>query len=110
MLTCREGHREKPSGPIESVTMVKHPFLEVSYRKGKPFAGYLYLSAARPRTPCRTEEIRPGVLIDTGEDGEPLGIEFLSPGSVTLDDLRAIEAHLRGARLQREDLRPILAH
>ena len=89
--------------------MLKHPFLEVSYRRGKPFAGYLYLSDPRPRVPCRTEEIRPGVLIDLGDDGEPLGIEFLSPGTVTLDDLRAIETHLRGARLQREDLSPILA-
>jgi len=89
--------------------MVKHPFLEVTYRKGKPFAGYLYLSDARPRVPCRTEEVRPGVLIDIGDDGEPLGIEFLSPGSVTLDDLRAIEAHLRGAHLEWQDLSPILA-
>ena len=89
--------------------MLKHPFLEVSYRKGKPFAGYLYLSDPRPRTPCRTEEIRPGVLIDLGDDGEPLGIEFLSPGAVTAEDLRAIETRLRGARLQREDLTPILA-
>lgn len=89
--------------------MLEHPFLEVSYRRGKPFAGYLYLSDARPRTPCRTVEIRPGVLIDLGDDGEPLGIEFLSPGTVTLDDLRAMEPHLRGARLRREDLSPILA-
>ena len=85
--------------------MLKHPFLEVTYRRGKPFAGYLYLSDARPRVPCRTEE----VLIDLGEDDEPLGIEFLSPGAVTLDDVRAIETRLRGARLQREDLSPILA-
>jgi len=89
--------------------MVKHPFLEVTYRKGKPFAGYLYLSDARPRVPCRTEEVRPGVLIDIGDDGEPLGIEFLSPGSVTLDDLRAIEARLSGAHLEWQDLSPILA-
>lgn len=89
--------------------MLKRPFLEVTYRKGKPFASYLYLSDVRPRVACRTEEVRPGVLIDLGEDDEPLGIEFLSPGSVTLDDLRAIEGRLRGARLQQEDLSPILA-
>ncbi|MFP4058720.1 MAG: DUF2283 domain-containing protein [Candidatus Brocadiia bacterium] len=89
--------------------MLKHPFLEVTYRKGKPFAGYLYLSEARPRTPCRTEEIRPGVLIDLDDDGEPLGIEFLSPGAVSPDDLRAIESRLSGTRLEPEDLRPILA-
>lgn len=90
--------------------MLKHPFLEVTYRKGKPFAGYLYLSETPPHEPCRTEEVRPGVLVDIGSDGEALGIEFLSPGSVTPEDLRAIERHLHGVAVPTEDLDPIMAH
>ena len=34
--------------------MLKHPYLEITYRKGKPFAGYLYLSDTRPQEPCRS--------------------------------------------------------
>ena len=90
--------------------MLKHPYLEITYRKGKPFAGYLYLSGARPQEPCRTEEIRPGVLVDTAQDGEVLGIEFLSPGSVTPDDVQAIARHLRGIQVPTEDLDPVMIH
>jgi len=89
--------------------MLKHPFLEVTYRKGKPFAGYLYLREPASEGRCHTEEIRPGVLADFGDDGEALGIEFLSPGSVTIDDLRAIERRLRTVPVPAEDLAPILA-
>lgn len=90
--------------------MLKHPFLEVTYRKGKPFAGYLHLSGTPTEEPCRTEEVRPGILVDIGGDGEVLGVEFLSPGSVTLDDIQAIDQHLHGVSLPAEDLHPILAH
>jgi len=90
--------------------MLKHPYLEITYRKGKPFAGYLYLSDTRPQEPCRTEEVRPGVLVDTAADGEVLGIEFLSPGSVTPEDLQAIARHLRDVQLPAEDLSPVMAH
>jgi uncharacterized protein YuzE len=90
--------------------MLKHPYLEITYRKGKPFAGYLYLSDTRPQEPCRTEEVRPGVLVDTAADGEVLGIEFLSPGSVTPEDLQAIARRLRGIKFPAEDLSPIMAH
>ncbi|MFW6162792.1 MAG: DUF2283 domain-containing protein [Planctomycetota bacterium] len=89
--------------------MLKHPFLEVTYRKGKAFAGYLHLRQPPPGERCQTEEIRPGVLVDRDSAGEPLGIEFLAPGSVTTEDLRAIGEHVRGVSVPTEDLEPILA-
>ena len=90
--------------------MLKHPFLEITYRKGKPFAGYLYLSEARSQERCRTEEIRPGVLVDVAEDGAVLGIEFLAPGCVTPEDVQAIARRVRGVQVPAEDLEPIMAH
>ena len=90
--------------------VLKHPYLEITYRRGKPFAGYLYLSDTQPQEPCRTEEVRPGVLVDIAPDGEALGIEFLSPGSVTPEDLRAIAERLHGIQVPTEDLSPIMSH
>jgi len=91
--------------------MVKHPFLEVTYRKGKPFASYLYLKDSPPgERCCGTREVCPGGLVDIGSDGEVVGIEFLSPGRVTADDLRAIDAYLQGLGIPSEDLSPIMAH
>jgi hypothetical protein len=89
--------------------MHRHPFLEVTYRKGKPFASYLYLREPSSEAPCRTEEVRPGVLVDVGSDGQALGIEFLAPGSVTREDVDAISRFLRGVRLPTDDLEPIMA-
>ncbi len=90
--------------------MLKHPYLEITYRKGKPVAGYLYLSEPPHQERCRTEEVSPGVLVDIGPDGEALGIEFLSPGSVTPEDLQAISRRLRGVEIPTEDLSPVMAH
>ena len=89
--------------------MKRHPFLEVTYRKGKPFAGYLNLRKPPEGSPCRTEEIRPGILIDLAPDGLPVGIEFLSPGRVTAHDIDAIRRYLREEDLPAEDLAPIMA-
>ncbi|HUT34464.1 MAG TPA: DUF2283 domain-containing protein [Planctomycetota bacterium] len=82
--------------------------MEVTYRKGKPFAAYLHLGDGRPQQSCRTEEIRPGVLADIVQTGELLGIEFLSPGSVTAEDLQGIICRLPGAQLCSVDLMPIM--
>jgi uncharacterized protein YuzE len=90
--------------------MLKHPYLEITYRKGKPVAGYLYLREPPTQERCRTEEVSPGVLVDIGADGEALGIEFLSPGSVTTDDLEAISRRLRGVEIPTQDLSPVMAH
>ena len=89
--------------------MLRHPFLEVTYRKGRPLAGYLHLRGAPPDERCRTEEIRPCVLVDIGGDGEGVGIEFLSPGSVTVEDVEAIGRRFRGVEVPTEDLAPIMA-
>jgi uncharacterized protein YuzE len=47
-------------------------------------AGALYISLRddEPGPPAaRTEEIAPGTAVDLTEDGRPLGIEVLDPGS-----------------------------
>ena len=90
--------------------MLKHPYLEITYRKGKPVAGYLYLREPPSGERCRTEEVSPGVLVDIGLDGEALGIEFLEPGAVTSEDLQAISRRLRGVEIPAEDLSPVMAH
>ena len=89
--------------------MVEHPFLEVTYRRGKPFAGYLHFREAPSDVPCRTEEIQPGILVDVTADGQVVGIEFLSPDRLTPDDVKAIQGALVGQSLPVEDLAPIMA-
>ena len=80
--------------------------IQVTYRRGKPLAAYIYLSGRKGRKSVRTEEFRPDLLIDA-EDGSPLGIEVLSL-SQTSDDLYAVFDHLGLNRPDPRDLQPIL--
>jgi uncharacterized protein YuzE len=63
--------------------------LQVTYREGQPFAAYIYLGHASGSKAVRTEEVGPDLLIDYSEDGSPLGIEIVSPGHVTVEEIHA---------------------
>ena len=49
--------------------------LQITYRKGKPFAAYIYLSHQHSQKSVRTEAVTEDLLIDYAQDGTPLGIE-----------------------------------
>ena len=54
--------------------------LQVTYRKGHPFAAYLYLSRATSERSLRTEATADGLLVvDFAADGNPIGIEITAP-------------------------------
>jgi uncharacterized protein YuzE len=54
------------------------PYLEITYRKGLPFAAYLYLPRQSADRSVRTEQYEGGVIVDFTEDGRPIGIEITS--------------------------------
>jgi uncharacterized protein YuzE len=63
--------------------------LQITYRKGKPFAAYIYLAHQPGTKSTRTEQIGPELVIDYAADGLPLGIEVISPGFVTEEEIIA---------------------
>lgn len=63
--------------------------LQITYRKGEPFAAYIYLTHRPGTKSARTEQVGPELLIDYADDGTPLGIEVVSPGFVTEDEIMA---------------------
>jgi len=69
---------------------MKHRFLEITYRRGKPLAAYLYL----PRNPgdkaARTQRQDTGLLIDYAQDGRPIGIEITAPTKITMAALNQV--------------------
>lgn len=80
--------------------------VQVTYRRGKPLAAYIYLAGRKGRKSARTEEFRPNLLIDYSEDGSALGIEVLSL-RLSSDDLFAVFDHLGLSRPDPRELRPI---
>ncbi len=88
---------------------MKSPYLEVTFRHGRPIAAYLYL----PRTPGdkshRIEQAGAGLLVDYTADGRPMGIEITAPKRVSVADLNRVLLGLHAPALTDEDIAPLRA-
>ena len=83
--------------------------LQITYRKGKPFAAYIYLSRQNGQKSVRTEAISEDLLIDYSEDETPLGIEIVSPGMVSINEIQAVFDRLGLGRPSLIELEPLKA-
>jgi uncharacterized protein YuzE len=86
-----------------------HRFLEVTYRKGKPLAAYLYLERKPGDTSARTQQRDGGLVIDYAADGRAIGIEITAPSKVTLLGLNEALKAAGEESVPADDLAPLLA-
>ncbi len=84
-------------------------YLEVTFRKGRPVAAYLYLPRRGAEHAARVLKASPGLLIDFNLVGKPIGIEITAPGRVSLPAFNRVLTRLRQPRLRAEELAPLLA-
>lgn len=85
--------------------MSRH-YLEVTYRRGKPLAAYLYLPRRPGDTSVRVEPHGPGYLVDRADDGRPIGIEMPSPSLITADGLNRVLSELGLDPVDSEEIAP----
>jgi hypothetical protein len=84
--------------------------LQITYRKGRPFAAYLYLSRKPGEKSARTESTSNGLLVvDYATDGRPIGVEITAPEVVTLDRVNALLEGLGQPPLPEEEFKPLTA-
>ena len=88
---------------------MKRLYLEVTFRKGKPLAAYLYLPRPAGIKAVRTVEARPHVLVDYAGDGSAIGVELTAPSEVALAQVNDVLHELGLAGLAPEDLAPLRA-
>jgi hypothetical protein len=88
---------------------MKERYLEVTYRRGKPIAGYLYLPREIGAKSARTEEATPGLLVDFSSAGELLGLEVVAPTEVTIEDVNAVLTQYGLEPVEPEEVAPLLA-
>jgi uncharacterized protein YuzE len=88
---------------------MNEPYLEVTFRHGKPLAGYYYLPRGPKDKSYRTKRVEPGLVIDFTRNGKPIGIEILAPSKLTLALLNKVLKELGFAPLKRADLAPLKA-
>ena len=74
-------------------------YLEVTFRKGRPIAAYLYLPRRGAERGARVTKASPSLLIDYNIHGKAIGIEITAPGRVRLAALNRVLARLRQPRL-----------
>ena len=83
--------------------------LQVTYRNGKPFAAYIYISHVPGVRSARSEHVGSELVIDFAPDGSPLGIEIISPGFVSRDEIRSAFERLGLNPPTHDDLAPLQA-
>ena len=84
-------------------------YLEITFRKGKPLAAYLYFPRKNRARSVRTENVGEGLLVDYGAGGQPIGLEITAPTLVTLDQINEVLRELKLPLLDPEELAPLQA-
>jgi len=84
------------------------PYLEITYREGRPFAAYLYLNRLPGDKSARTE--RHGAwIVDFAADGRAIGIEFTDLSSIDLSEMNRILTAAHHPAISTTDLAPLKA-
>ncbi len=88
---------------------MKQRYLEVTFRKGKPLAAYLYLPRKSGVRIARTIDAGHGVRVDIDDHGAPMGVEITAPGAVTVAELNAVLVRHGIAALDKDEWAPLAA-
>ena len=82
---------------------MKQRYLEITFRKGKPLAAYLYLPRAAGAKAARTLDGSHGIRMDLDERGGLIGMEIMAPSTVTISELNGVLAQYGVAALNDEE-------
>jgi len=88
---------------------MRHSYLEVTYRRGRPLAAYYYLPRRDGDRSSRTERVPGGLLVDLTLDGRPIGIEIPFPRRFDMKALNEALLRLGQKPVRPEDLSPLVA-
>lgn len=88
---------------------MKESYLEVTYRRGRPFAAYLYLPRKTGDKSYRTSKAEPGMVVDFNKSGKAIGIEITAPNKVTVVDINRVLRDIGLPSITEEDLAPLQA-
>lgn len=86
---------------------MRDTYLEVTYRRGRPFAAYYHLSDRAGQKSVRTRRFEPGLVVDFARNGDPLGIEIIQPRAVTAAAMNRVLKELGLPSVKRGELAPL---
>lgn len=82
-------------------------YLEITYRRGRPMAAYLYLPRHEDDKSERVVQEGHGLMVDLTEDGRPIGVEIVSPQQISLAVLNEVLAKYALPPLDRQEMAPL---
>ena len=88
---------------------MNQPYLEITYRHGKPLAAYLYLARRQGDGVSQSELVDELFLVDRAADGRPIGVEILDPDTASGPKLNELLRQLDQPILSTADLAPLRA-
>ena len=88
---------------------MQEPYLEITFRRGRPLAAYYYLPRRRGQRSHKTVRAATGILVDYTRSGEPIGLEITAPGKVSLTALNRVLRMLEFPAVERAEVAPLLA-
>jgi len=88
---------------------MKESYLEVTFRHGRPIAAYLYLPRRPDEKSTRTLRVAPGMVIDFGSSGNPIGVEITAPSQTSLADVNRVLVEVGMSPISQADLAPLQA-
>jgi len=88
---------------------MRQRYLEVTFRRGRPLAAYLYLPRQPAAKAVRTTDEGRGLRVDFDAGGVPIGVEITAPQAVTITEVNAVLAGLGLPPLPIEELAPLRA-
>ncbi len=83
--------------------------LQVTYRNGRPVAGYLLLPRRPGDRSVRSKRADAGLVIDFAHGNRAIGVEITAPGKVTVAAMNRVLKAVGCAPVKRRDLAPVLA-
>jgi len=86
---------------------MRQQYLEVTYRKGRVIAAYLYLPRPAGTRSATTIEVAPGLLADLGSTGAVIGLEITAPGQVSLATINSALKDLSQPPIDAAELSPL---
>ena len=88
---------------------MQEPYLEITFRRGRPLAAYYYLHRRRGQRSHKTVCAATGILVDYSRDGQPIGLEITTPGRVSLSALNRVLRKLGFPAVERAEVAPLIA-
>jgi uncharacterized protein YuzE len=86
---------------------MKDRYLEITYRKGKVVAAYLYLPREPREKVKKTTKAAEGILVDYGKGGRPIGIEITAPKQISRLAIHQVISELNLPPFADEELAPL---